>query len=158
VTATSEVVKPGGGTKKSSVLVAVPFAVVTEIFPELPNVGTLVEILVEVAELTRVFVIFSLVLFFVAVVSKFVPVTVIPVPLVPMVGEIAEIVGVAADVTVKDVSLETEFPETVTWMTPVVAPLGTVVVILVAVEAVTVAAVPLKVTVLLAGVALNAVP
>lgn len=43
-------------------------------------------------------------------------------------------------------------------MTPVVAPLGTVVVIFVAVEALTVAAVPLKVTVLLAGVVLKAVP
>ena len=43
-------------------------------------------------------------------------------------------------------------------MTPVVAPLGTVVVIFVAVEAVTVAAVPLNVTVLLAGVVLKAVP
>jgi len=147
VTATSEVAKPTGGTKKSSLLVAVPFAVVTAIFPEPLNVGTLVEILVEVAELTKAFVILSLVLFLVAVVSKFVPVTVILVPLVPMVGEIAEIVGVEEDVTVKEVALETEFPETVTWMTPVVAPLGTVVIIRVAVEEVTVAAVPLKVTV-----------
>jgi hypothetical protein len=68
VTATSEVATPAGGTKKSAVLTAVPFGVVTETFPE-PVTGTLVEILVEVAELTRVFVIFSFVLFFEAVVS-----------------------------------------------------------------------------------------
>ena len=95
-------------------LVAVPFGVVTEIFPEPLNVGTLVEMLVEVAELTSVFVILSFVLFLRAVVSKFVPVTVMLVPPVPIVGEIAEMVGAAEDVTVKDVALETEFPETVT--------------------------------------------
>ena len=114
MTATSEVVKPAGGTKKSSLLVAVPFAVVTEIFPEPLNVGTLVEILVEVAEVAKVFVILSFVLFLVAVVSKFVPVIVIPVPATPIVGDIAEIVGVAEVVTVKFVLLETEVAETVT--------------------------------------------
>jgi hypothetical protein len=81
-----------------------------------------------------------------------------PVPLVPIVGEILLIVGAVEVVTVKDVLLETVLPETVTWITPVVAPLGTVVVILVAVEALTVAAVPLNVTVLLPGVVLKAVP
>ena len=49
-------------------------------------------------------------------------------------------------------------PPTVTDITPVVAPAGTVVVILVAVLAVTNAVVPLNITMLLAGVVLKFVP
>ena len=104
----------GGGTKKSSVLTAVPFGVFTETFPEPLTVGTLVEILVEVAELTVVLATLIFVLFFAAVVSKFVPLIVKLVPEAPIVGVKLVIVGAVEDVTVKDVLLETEFPETVT--------------------------------------------
>ena len=139
-------------------LTAVPFGVVTDTLPELLTVGTVVEILVEVAEVTVAFVMLSLVLLLEAVVWKFVPLIVRLVPVVPVVGERLLIVGALELVTVNEVLLETETAETVTWITPVVAPLGTVVTICVAVEEVTVAAVPLNVTVLLAGVVLKAVP
>ena len=61
-------------------------------------------------------------------------------------------------VTMKLVELELVFPATVTAIGPVVAPTGTVVVIVVEVLAVTIAAVPLKVTVLLAAIELKFVP
>lgn len=65
---------------------------------------------------------------------------------------------VAPVVTVKLVALVAVFPPTVTVIFPVVAPAGTVVVILVVVLAETTAVVPLNFTVLLAGVALKFVP
>jgi hypothetical protein len=55
-----------GGIKKSSVLVAVPFGVLTDNFPEPLRDGTVVEILESVAELTTALVILNLVLFFTA--------------------------------------------------------------------------------------------
>lgn len=61
-------------------------------------------------------------------------------------------------VTVKSVALAAVLPETVTVSGPVDAPLGTVVVILVAELAFAVASVPLKRTVLFAGVVLKFVP
>ena len=61
-------------------------------------------------------------------------------------------------VTVKMVELVAEFPPTVTLIVPVVAPVGTEVVIEVAVLAVTMEVVPLNWTVLLAGVVLKFVP
>ena len=130
----------------------------TETFPEPLIVGTVVEILVEVAELTVEFVILNLVLFFDAVVSKFVPLMVTLVPEAPMVGDRLVIVGAVDAATVNEVLLETEPAEVVTLIAPVVAPLGTVVTSSVAVAEVTVAVVPLKVTVFELGVVLNAVP
>jgi len=66
--------------------------------------------------------------------------------------------GVVSIGTVKFVALVPVSPATVTVIAPVVEPVGTDVVILVAVLAVTVAVVPLKFTVLLAGVVLKFAP
>ena len=93
-----------------------------------------------------------------AVVSKLVPLIETEVPLVPIVGVKLLIVGALELTTVKLVALEIDPAGEVTLIKPVVAPEGTLVTILVAVDEVTVAAVPLNVTVLLLGVVLNAVP
>lgn len=77
-------------------------------------------------------------------VLKFVPVIVTVVPTLPDVGVNDVIVGMAPTVTVKLVALVAVFPPTVTVIFPVVAPAGTVVVIEVAVLAVTTAVVPLN--------------
>jgi hypothetical protein len=61
-------------------------------------------------------------------------------------------------VTVKSVALVAVLPPTVTVTGPVVAPAGTEVEILVAVLAVTTAVVPLKLTILLAGVGSKFIP
>jgi hypothetical protein len=61
-------------------------------------------------------------------------------------------------VTVKTLELVAVFPPTVTVIVPVVVPIGTEVVMLVAVLAVTTAVVPLNITMLLAGVVLKFVP
>ena len=53
VTLTSLAVIPDGRTKKSSVLVVDPFGVANVIRPEPPKAGTVVDTLVEVAELTE---------------------------------------------------------------------------------------------------------
>ncbi len=66
--------------------------------------------------------------------------------------------GLEESVTVKVEALVAVKEFTVTEIVPVFAPTGTVVVMLVVVDAVTVAAVPLNITVLLAGVALKLVP
>lgn len=81
------------------------------------------------------------------------------VPGAPALGEKLLIVGVPeAATTVKATALDTGLPEVATEIRPVVAPVGTVATILVAVAETTVAAVPLKVTVFWLGVVLNAVP
>ena len=67
-------------------------------------------------------------------------------------------IGLVVSGTVKFVALVAVRAVTVTEIVPVVAPTGTVTVMLVAVEAVTIAAVPLKLTVLFAGVVLKFVP
>jgi hypothetical protein len=81
------------------------------------------------------------------------------VPGVPAVGEKLLMVGVPETATtVNGTVLDTGLPVVATEIAPVVAPVGTVVTILVAVEETTVAAVPLKVTVFWLGVVLKAVP
>jgi hypothetical protein len=140
------------------VLTAAPFGVLTAIFPEPLINGTLVEMLVALAELTTAWVILNFVLFFEAVVSKLVPLTVTLVPEAPIVGVKLLIVGALEAETVKEVLLETEPAEVVTLIGPVVAPVGTVVTICVAVAEATVAVTPLNVTVFWLGVVLNAVP
>lgn len=84
-------------------------------------------------------------------------VVVVPAQSVRFAGCVVKVM-VAAVVTVKLVALVAVFPPTVTVIFPVVAPAGTVVVILVVVLAETTAVVPLNFTVLLAGVALKFVP
>ena len=76
----------------------------------------------------------------------------------PIVGERLVIVGVPEATTVKEALLETEPAEVVTEINPVVAPVGTVVTIFVAVDETTVADAPLNVTVFWLGVVLKAVP
>src|SRR5262245_45540088 len=89
------------------------------------------------------------------VAPKFVPVIVTAVPAAPLVGD--SVVSVGATETVKLTPLLAR-PPTVTVTDPVVAPAGTVAVILVAAQLVTVASVPLKWTVLTPCVAPKLVP
>ena len=86
---------------------------------------------------------------------KFVPVIVTWVPGSPFVGVKLVMVG---SCTVKSVALVPVPSPTVTEIGPVVAPEGTVVSIVVVVDVITVAAVPLNFTVLSAGVRLKFVP
>jgi hypothetical protein len=90
------------------------------------------------------------------VAPKFVPVIVTGVPMVPEVGLRVLIVGAEA-VTEKLTPLLAR-PPTVTTTLPVVAPAGTVTAMLVLLQVVAVAVVPLKVTVLLPCVAPKFVP
>jgi hypothetical protein len=92
---------------------------------------------------------------FAAVASKFVPVTVTDVPMGPLKGENVVIVGTK---TVKLLLLVPVWLPTVTAILPVVAAVGTVATICVVLAEVTVAAVPLNLTVSLDLVALKLVP
>ena len=100
----------------------------------------------------------NLVLLFAAVVSKFVPLMLTEVPVAPMVGVKLVTVGALLAVTVKDVALDADPLGKVTPIVPVVAEEGTLVTMCVALEEVTVAVTPLKVTVFWLGVVLNPVP
>jgi hypothetical protein len=156
---TSFAVKDGGGMKKSPVLTTFPEGAVTVICEEVAAVGTVAPILVAVEEETKASVRLNRTALFAGVIEKFVPLTVTAVPGVPIVGLNPVIVGAEdAAVTVKDAVLVAEPPGAITWIVPVVAPLGTLVVICVEVEAVTVAVTPLNLTVFWLGVALNPVP
>jgi hypothetical protein len=89
-------------------------------------------------------------------VLKFVPVIITSAPTAPLGGLNPVIVGFPK--TVKSVELLMVTPLVVTVIGPVVAPLGTVTVILVVVDEVTVAVTPLNLTTLLAAVVLKFVP
>jgi hypothetical protein len=91
-----------------------------------------------------------------AVVLKFVPVMVTEVPTGPLVGTKLVIVG--GVVTVKEPPLVAVRPPTATVTVPVVAPLGTVTTSCVPVAEVTVAEVPLNLTVLFVLVVLKFAP
>ena len=110
------------------------------------------------AELTTPRVRFTLTRLLVGTVSKLVPLTVTLLPTVPTEGVKLVMVGTPEPFTVKGVVLVAVPPGVVTVIAPVVAPAGTVVLICVAVAALTVAAVPLKVTVLSTALALKPVP
>jgi hypothetical protein len=141
---------------KSVALEPVPLDVVAAIRPDDAAEGTVklsavVDVALAVAETPfRVTV--------VALATKLVPVTATLVPEPALVGVKLVIVGAPDVTTLKLVALDTVTPLTVTEMGPVVAPVGTVVEIDPADEALTDAAVPLKVTVLLPGVVLNPAP
>ena len=96
---------------------------------------------------------------FAAVVSKLVPLIVTEFPTTPIDGENDVMVG-ACDpvVTVNVALLVADPPGAVTWMVPVVAPLGTVATSFVVVAVEIVALVPLKATVSLLTVAEKPVP
>lgn len=87
---------------------------------------------------------------------KFVPEIITVAPTAPLTGLKPVMVGVAR--TIKFEGLETVTPLTVTDINPDVAPAGTVVVMLVAVEEETAAAIPLKRTTFSVGVMLKFVP
>jgi hypothetical protein len=139
VTAPPEVV-----TSKSFVLVAVFPPTVTEIFPVVAPVGTVVVIDVVVLAVTTDVVPLNLTVLFVGVALKFVPMMVTVVLTGPEIGVKEVMVGNAVVVTVKSVALVAVLPATVTEIFPVVAPTGTVVVIEVAVLAMTTDVVPLN--------------
>src|SRR5262249_23893341 len=133
--------------KKSALLVALPAGVETEIWPDVPPVGTVAPMLVAVALLTCAKVLLKATRLFAVAVSKFVPLIVTPVPAGPMFGVKPVIVGAAEAVTVNDVLLVARPNGVLTVIGPVVAPAGTLVTICVGVAAVTVAVVPLNMTV-----------
>jgi hypothetical protein len=90
------------------------------------------------------------------VMLKFPPLITTVAPMAPLSGLIDVMVGDPS--TLKLLLLVIVIPLTMMLMDPVVAPAGTVVVILVDVDAVTVAGIPLNKTALLAGVVLKFVP
>ena len=128
-------------------LVTVPETVATLMRPDPVAEETVVSMLVAVAAPTEARLVLTLTRLLVATVSKFVPVTVIAVPGVPMFGVKLVIVGGEESPTTKELLLAAEPAGVVTEIGPVVAPDGTVVTICVNEEEVTVAAVPLKETV-----------
>lgn len=142
-----------GNTVKLDELVIVTPLVITEIGPSKAPAGTTVVILVAFDDVTL------------ATTPlndtdgeplKFVPEIITVAPTAPLAGLKPVMVGVAK--TVKLEELETVTPLTVTDINPVVAPAGTEVVMLVAVEEETTAAVPLNRTIFSVGVVLKLVP
>jgi hypothetical protein len=144
--------------KKSEELVAVPAGVATVMRPDPVSKGTLVAMLVAVAEVVSGVPRLNLTRLLAAVVSKFVPVTVTAVPAVPLVGVKEVMLGAPVPLTVKDALLAAVPADVVTEIAPVVAPVGTVVTSRVALADVTVAETPLKVTVFWLGVVAKPVP
>lgn len=145
-----------GMTVKSELLVMVILFNVKEIFPVVAPEGTVVVILVDVEAVTVVGVPLKVTTLFTGVVLKFVPVMVTVALTAPLVGVKLVIVGVGN--TVKLVALVMVTPLAVIDTGPVRAPDGTIAVILVDVDAVTLAITPLNETMLLDGVVLKLVP
>jgi hypothetical protein len=144
-------------TVKLPLLVAVVPPTVTFILPLVAPAGTVVTSCVEVAEVTTAAVPLKETPSLAGVELKFVPVIVTEVPTAPLVGVKLEIVG-AGVATEKLLALVAVKPFTVTVTGPVLAPAGTAVTSFVDVADVTVATVPLNLTVLLVLVVLNFVP
>ena len=141
-------------TVKFDVLTAMNELTVTVMLPVVAPAGTVVVMLVVVAAVTMAAVPLNLTVLLAGVVLKFVPVIVTVVPTEPPVGVKLFIAGA----TIKLDALVPVREFTVTEMGPVVAALGTKRVMLDQVDVATGATVPLKLTVLLAGVALKFVP
>src|SRR5437879_1584116 len=141
-------------TVKLTPLLFTPLANTTT-FPVVAPEGTVVAILVALQLVTVAAVPLNFTVPLPCVAPKFVPVIVTAAPTAPVVTD--RLVMLGAGTTVKlDPLLFTPLANTTTF--PVVAPLGTVVAILVALQLVTVAAVPLKLTVLVPCVAPKFVP
>src|SRR5882762_1462350 len=143
-----------GTTVKLDPLLFTPLANTTT-FPVVAPLGTVVAILVALQLVTVAAVPLNFTVPLPCVAPKFVPVIVTAAPTAPVV--IDRLVMLGAETTVKlDPLLFTPLANTTTL--PVVAPEGTVVAILVALQLVTVAAVPLKLTALAPCVAPKFVP
>lgn len=122
------------------------------------RLGTLVPIVVEVAEVGGAYATLNFKLLFEGVGSKFVPVIVTAVPAVPMVGLKPVTVGAVFAPTVNaEVDVAVPAGEVIE-IVPVVAPLGTVTTNCVALADATVAEVPFIWTAFWLGVVLKAVP
>jgi hypothetical protein len=116
-------------------------------------------IVVEVDELALEKLMLTFTLLLAAVGSKLVPVMVTAVPTVPTVGVKLVIVGASVEpITIKAAALVAEPAGVVTPIGPVLAADGTLVMIWVGVAEVTVAGVPLKLTVFWPGVGENPIP
>jgi hypothetical protein len=142
-------------TVKPTPLLAVP-PTVTTTFPVVAPAGTGAIMLVELQEVAVVVVPLNLRVLDPCMAPKFAPAIVTDVPINPDVGFRLVMLG-AGTGTVKPTPLLAT-PPTVTTTLPVVAPLGTVAVMLAALQLVAVAAVPLKVTVLVPCAAPKFVP
>jgi hypothetical protein len=128
---------------------------VTTIFPVVAPVGTAVTMIVALQLVTVAVVPLNLTVLVPCVAPKFVPVTVTEAPTAPIFGDRLVIEGVVTTVKVAPL-LFTPLANTTTF--PVVAPDGTVAEMLVALQLVTVAVVPLKLTVLVPCVGPKLVP
>jgi hypothetical protein len=142
-----------GNTVKFDALVMVTPLDPTEIGPFTAPAGTVVVMLVAFEEVTFAMPPLNET---VGVPLKFVPEIITVAPIAPLIGLKPVIVGVSRTVKFEEVEIVT--PLTVTKILPDVAPAGTVVVMLVAVEEETKAAIPLKVIILSPGVVLKLVP
>jgi len=130
----------------------------TETDPVVAPVGTVVVILVAVEAVTFARVPLNRTILLAGVVLKFVPVIITEAVTEPLAGEKPVIVGAGSTVKLEALVAVTPVPLTSTESVPVVAPTGTIAVILVAEEAVTVANVPLNLTTLFPGVGLKFTP
>jgi hypothetical protein len=133
-----------GVAEKSAALVPDKLPTCTVIFPVVALLGSVTVKLVAVAAVTVAVAPLKATTFSDAVVEKLLPVIVTTVPAVPLVGENETMEG--DKFTTKSVVLTAVCPFTITLILPVDAPTGTVVVMEVAVAAVTVAGAPLNVT------------
>src|SRR5947209_5835884 len=136
-----------GTTVKLLPLLAAPDTVTTT-FPVVAPLGTVATMLVALQLVAVAVVVLNLTVLVPCVSPKFQPVIVTDAPTAPVVGDRLVMLGV----TVKGLPLLST-PLACTTTFPVVAPAGTVVAILVALHVVTVAVVPLNLTVLVPCVA-----
>ena len=143
---------------KSSVEVATWAPTCTVILPVLAPVGTVTDRLVGPAAVTIANVPLNFTTLFAAVVEKLVPTRFTLVPLGPVAGEKLLRVRAKGELIVKSVVEVATRLSTSTVILPVLLPVGTLTVRLVAVAAVTVAVVPLNFTTLLAAVVEKLVP
>lgn len=152
--------EPAGVTVKSDVLVAIRPPTSTVILPVVAPAGTVVVMFVTVGvPLITAGVPLNFTMLFAAVALKLVPVMLTVVPTGPVIGDMTVIVGEPVAVTVKSEELVAINPPTSTVIFPVVAPVGTVVVILLAVGMpVMLATMPLNFTMLFAAVVLKLAP
>ena len=158
VVATSDATYGLGGIKKSLALNVVPRGLVTRRRPVVVEVGTVAVKVVADADATKARLKWNCSRSFAKAASKFVPVMLTEVPTGPMVGENPVMDGAELAATVKVFVLAAVPPGAVTEIVPLVDPLATVATSCVVVAFVTVAVVPLKVTVFWLAVAEKPVP